>query len=387
MEYKTKKMLFALIRSAVDGKTISEDEKNDYSPEMLDDMLVIALEHDVLHLMALGMKKNNLLPQNDEIGIGKCIFKAVYRVEKIRCEYVALCDALEKNKIAFLPLKGSVLRDFYPEEWMRTSCDIDVLVHEEDVYKVIKVLVDEYGYTYRFKGTHNASLFTPNNTHVEFHFTLVEKGLANEASEVLSDVWESVKLKQGFSYHYEMPDEMFYFYHIAHMAKHFENGGCGIRPFIDLLILDTVECKDDKKRDNLLEKGKLLKFAQKTRKLSGIWFENQEYDAVAQQMEEYILRGGLYGNKENRIAVKQQKSGGKLEYALSKIFIPYDTLKYYYPILQEKPYLMPIMQVRRWGKLIFCGHLKRTAQELKYSNNISDKEANEVRIFLNNIGL
>ena len=386
MGRETNKMLFALIRSAVDGKNLNENEKNGYSPDMLDDMLAIALEHDVLHLLALGMKQNNLLLPNDEMGIGKCIFKAVYRVEKIGCEYDALCEVLEKNCIAFLPLKGSVIRKYYPEEWMRTSCDIDVLVCEEDVDRAIKVLVDS-GYTYRFKGTHNASLFAPNNTHLELHFTLVEKGLANEASNVLKDVWSAAKLKEGYSYFYEMTDEMFYFYHIAHMAKHFENGGCGIRPFIDLWVLDNIDCKDAEKRDKLLEEGKLLKFARTACNLSAVWFKNKEYDAVLQQMEDYILQGGRFGNNENRIAVKQQKSGGKFKYAVSKIFISYDTLKYHYPILQKHRWLMPAMQVRRWGKLIFCGHLKRTAEELKYSSDISDKEANKVREFLNNIGL
>ena len=38
-------------------------------------------------------------------------------------------------------------------------------------------------------------------------------------------------------------------------------GGCGIRPFIDLLILDNLQEVDNKKRDNLLKQGNLLKFA------------------------------------------------------------------------------------------------------------------------------
>ena len=54
-----------------------------------------------------------------------------------------------------------------------------------------------------------------------------------------------------------MTDEMFYFYHIAHMAKHFEEGGCGIRPFIDLWTLDNIKDVDHDKRDELLSRGNL----------------------------------------------------------------------------------------------------------------------------------
>ena len=172
-------------------------------------------------------------------------------------------------------------------------------------------------------------------------------------------------IRDGYAFLHEMLDEYYYFYHIAHMAKHFENGGCGIRPFIDILILDNVQDADIEKRDKLLQQGNLLKFANVARKLSRIWFSNEPYDYISQQMEDYILRGGVYGNNENRITVQQQKKGGRIKYALSKIFIPYDVIKFHYPILQKHKWLTPFMEVRRWFKLIFCGHAKRTINELK----------------------
>jgi hypothetical protein len=160
-----------------------------------------------------------------------------------------------------------------------------------------------------------------------------------------------------------MPEEMFYFYHIAHMAKHFEIGGCGIRPFIDIWILDNIEDKDQSKQDALLKQGGLLRFAEVARHLSKVWLGNAEHTELTKQMEQYILRGGVYGNSENRILVQQQKKGGKTRYVISKIFIPYDVIKFHYPILQKHRWLTPFMQVRRWGKLIFCGHAKRNREQ------------------------
>ena len=58
-----------------------------------------------------------------------------------------------------------------------------------------------------------------------------------------------------------------------------------------------------------------------------------------------------------------------------------------YPILQKHRFLTPIMEVRRWGKLIFCGHLKRTAKELEYNRHISAETASEMRKLLKNVGL
>lgn len=230
-------------------------------------------------------------------------------------------------------------------------------------------------------------MFSSTNIHVELHYDLVEEGRANASSNILKNVWNVSDVRDGFYFQHEMPDEYYYFYHIAHMAKHFENGGCGIRPFIDLWILDALETCDRSKRDNLLSDGKLLKFTKVARKLSRVWFEGEDYDQISKQMEDYILQGGVYGNNENRITVQQQKKGGRFKYAISKIFLPYNIIKFHYPILQKYRFLTPIMEFRRWCKLIFCGHAKRTFNELKYNSSISDDKAANTQNFLKNIGL
>ena len=386
MDQRTIQILFALLRSAICGTKLTEEERNNYSPDMLQDLLKISSKHDVVHLLVFGLKQNELITKENS-DIEKCILKTVYRYERLRYEYENLCEALEKAQIPFLPLKGSVIRKYYPEAWMRTSCDIDVLVHEKDSKRATSILVENCGYTYQEKGSHDISLFSPSRIHVELHYNLVEDGRANESSKTLKNVWCNTVVRDGFEYWYEITDEMFYFYHIAHMAKHFEDGGCGIRPFIDLLILDGLQDADIVKRDKLLQQGNLLKFANSVRKLSRIWFSNEQYDFLSQQMEDYILRGGVYGNNENRITVQQQKKGGRIKYTLSKIFIPYEVIKFHYPILQKYRWLTPFMEVRRWFKLIFCGHAKRTLNELKYNQTISADKADATKKFLDNIGL
>lgn len=387
MDQRTNQILFSLLRSAVYGTRLAEEEQEiRLSGELIKELLKTASSHDIDHLIVYALKQNGLIPK-EYAGIERSIFKAAYRYEQLKYEYDELCQTLEAAHIPFLPLKGSVLRDYYPEPWMRTSCDIDVLVHEETLERVTDLLVNENGYKYEGKGSHDVSLFSPGGVHIELHYSLVEDGIAKESSSVLNTVWDTVAVKEGYSYWYEMPDDMFYFYHIAHMAKHFENGGCGIRPFIDLWILDNLKGADLKKRDDLLEKGGLLVFAKAARKLSRIWFEDEERDTVSTQMENYILTGGVYGTTTNRITVQQQKKGGKIKYALSRIWIPYDAIKFHYPILQKHPWLMPFMQIRRWFKLVFCGHAKRSLNELKYNSEVSASEADNMQKFLENIGL
>ena len=384
MSQENTKELFVLLRSAIRGEKLTE--KNSYSLEQLYGLLKISSKHDLDHFLALGLKQNELISQKD-IEIDKCILKAVYRYEQLNYEYKNLCDIFEAKGIPFIPLKGSVIREYYPEPWMRTSCDIDILIHTDDIERASALLVDECGYTFERKGSHDVSFLAPNNMHIELHYDLIEEGCANLSAEVLASVWENTVVRAGFEYWYEMTDEMFYFYHIAHMAKHFEEGGCGIRPFIDLWILDNIEGVDHFKRDELLKKGNLLKFAESVRKLSRVWFGSEKRDSVSQQIESYILCGGVYGSTQNRVIIQQQKHGGRLKYAFSRIFIPYDTIKFHYPILEKHRWLTPIMEVRRWCKLIFCGRIRHSLRELKYNGDISTEDALATQHFLNDIGL
>ena len=387
MNTETSKVMFALLRSAVCDGLLSGEEISLYSPDILPEITYLAQKHDVIHLIVFALKKNGLLDEGNK-SLESKMLTAVYRCERLKYEQTKLCTALEQAEIPFIPLKGSVLRQYYPEPWMRTSCDIDVLVHKEDLQRVVSYLSDNLGYRRESQNSHDISMFTQGGVHIEVHYDLVEDNRANSAAAVLKSVWNVAVKHAECNYQYEMQDELFYFYHIAHMAKHFVGtGGCGIRPFLDIWVLNHRVSFDREKREKLLSDGGLSVFAKQAELLSEIWFGNAEHTEITRQMEGYILRGGVYGTTTNRVAVQQQKQGGKVKYALSKIFIPYDVIKFHYPILQKHKWLTPIMEVRRWGKLIFCGHLKRTVNELKYNSTISEDAAAETRTLLKNVGL
>ena len=303
MNTETSKVMFALLRSAVCGDLLSSEEISLHIPDMLPEIMSLAQKHDVIHLIVFALKKNGLLDEGNKNLESKMLI-AVYRLEKLNYELTKLCAALEQSEIPFIPLKGSVLRQYYPEPWMRTSCDIDVLVHEEDLQRTVSYLSDNLGYRRESQNSHDISMFTQGGAHIEVHYNLVEDNRANSAAAVLRQIWNVAVKHDGCNYQYEMPDEMFYFYHIAHMAKHFvETGGCGIRPFLDIWVLNHRVSFDREKREKLLSDGGLSVFAKQAELLSEVWFGNAENTEITKQMEEYILRGGVYGTNTNRIAV------------------------------------------------------------------------------------
>lgn len=382
------KELFLLIKSVICDIDLRIINSRINSRKYYEWLLYISIKHDIAHLFSMGLSKFNIMADKSmNFNIECYIYEVIYRYEQLKFEFDQLCINLENAEIPFVPLKGVVIRDFYPEPWMRTSCDIDILVREVDIEKAKLVLINDYGYSILSKGSHDISFFSPNGICIELHYKLIEDGIVKNANKILSEIWNVVECKEGYEFCYKMPDEYLYFYHIAHMAKHFQNGGCGIRSVLDLWILDQIPEMNQESRNILLQKGGLLQFANAIRKLSGVWFANEKHDSISLHLEEFIICGGIYGNNENRIIVQQQKKGGKAKYALSKIFIPYEEIKFNYPILQKHRWLLPIMEVRRWCKLLFCGHRNRVMIELNYNNNIDKKDAKIMQQFLRDIGL
>ncbi len=132
MQQAVEKVFFALIRFEINGDELCDEIKNLITPDILPALFKLSKRHDLAHLVGDALDKNGLLPDGTE---AKKRFlqernMAVYRYEQIQYEYEQICEVLEKAKIPFIPLKGSVIRQYYPEPWMRTSCDIDILVKE-----------------------------------------------------------------------------------------------------------------------------------------------------------------------------------------------------------------------------------------------------------------
>lgn len=374
--------LFLLLRSAVNGELLSESEKGTLSSESLSKAAELARKHDVVHLLALGLKKNGLLNENGR-ALENEIFKAVYRYERSERELEKICGVLEGEKIAYVPLKGAVIRRYYPEPWMRTSCDIDVLVGEDQLEKAACALVSKLGYKREKKNYHDVSLISQGGVHLELHFNICENMenidlvLANYAEYMVNDG----------GYRYRFTDEFFIFHQFAHAAYHFMHGGCGIRAVSDLKILERALGINSSSCTELLDKCGILTFANELERLADVWFGNGEYTDVTSRMGEYILLGGAYGTGSNMLAIQQQKSGGRFKYTLSRLFLPYNSLKEQYPCLEKHKWLLPVIQMRRWGRLLFGGRMRASLKELSLNNSISEGDADNMAELLRSLKL
>lgn len=382
MDQRTTKILFPLLRSAICGTKLTEDERRMYSSEILQELLKLSARHDISHLVVLGLKKNDLISR-ENAGIEQFIFKAAYRYERMQYEYNNICNALETAEIPFLPLKGSILRNYYPEPWMRTSCDIDILVKNvDDAVKMLK----EKDYVYKGKGSHDVQFRSPLGFAIELHFQLIETN--EKMNSVLDRVWSNASLKDGSAYHYIMDPEMFYFYHIAHMAKHFLFGGFGIRSIIDTWLWNEKTVCNEEKKNRLLQEGGLQVFAKEVERLSRAWFAEEECDLLLQEFESFILEGGVFGSKSNAVKIYRTSTDSTLHFLLLRIFMPYSRMLLKYPVLKKYPFLLPVFWIRRWIAMLTKSEKAMNAMhELDLNNNLSNHSIAKTKWILQELEL
>ena len=119
----------------------------DTSARFLSALYGVSKKHDIAHLVGDALIKNGLIEDGDlKSQFQNQTLMAVCRYENLNYEFGRICEILEETRIPFIPLKGAVIRQYYPEPWMRTSCDIDILVHEEDLERAVKILKEKAQY-------------------------------------------------------------------------------------------------------------------------------------------------------------------------------------------------------------------------------------------------
>ena len=372
-----------LIAYEVCGKSIDKSQYT-LTDEDLAKLYKLSKSHDLAHLVGDALIKNDLIGDGEiKAKFKKQIMLAVYRYEKINYELGRLRKVLNEAKIPFIPLKGSVLRRYYPEPWMRTSCDIDVLVNEEAVDDAAQIIVDRLCYTYEKKQYHDISLMSDGGVHLELHHSIKENKANIDA--LLSDCWDYATVLDG--YECEFTNEFFFFHQIAHASYHFLHGGCGVRPILDLYLLQRKMPFDSTVLDEMLERSGIKKFCDAAKSLSEVWFGNSEHTDVTRRMEQFVISGGVYGTKKNSMAVCQQKEKGRLGYIINRIWLPYELLCITYPKLKGRKYLQLFYEMKRWFRIFNPEARKHKKRDLDAIKNLSAKHKSDVNCMLNELGL
>lgn len=349
----TQKGLLVLIKSALTGETLALPE--DFSLEQADPII----QSQSLLPLAYQGAYNCGIPLDAEIMIRykKQYYAILLQHERQMQAVQQIYDAFEKNGIDYMPLKGCILKDLYPQPEMRIMGDADILIRLEQ-YDKIRPIMKELGFQYQSESDHDFS-WVRSELHVELH-----KSLLPPKKEAFYDYtvngWELAVSENGCRY--TMHPEDIFIYLFVHMTKHYHRRGIGSRQFLDLFLLrhaypQMEEAYIEKEMDRI----HLLEFYQNVSALLNCWFDEMPANEITEAMTQYIFSGGNWGIYERYLQTREATAranpnspGNAKGTVLRKmLFPPLQEMQSLYRTLVKLPYLLPFFWVFRGFQLFF----------------------------------
>ena len=310
------------------------------------------------------------------------ISKAVRKVILFDAERTKLLSFMEQNGIWYLPLKGIILKDYYPAVGMRQMSDNDILF-DYTFCDAVQQYMESQGYKADSVGFSNHDVYKKEPVYnFELHSALY--GLAHQEgwAKYYENVKERLVLNRGSSYGYHFTDEDFYVYITSHAYKHYAGSGTGLRTLLDTYVyLKAKPELDFTYIEKECEVLGIAEFEKQNRILCSKIFGTASLkgqDALErmltpkeQEMLGMYFSSGVYGTEDQRIKnsiqkiQKEQKYFPKLCYLWKRLFPGAGVYKYYLPAAKKYIWLLPLGWLKRMVSVIFDGKSKRVFGEVK----------------------
>ena len=314
-------------------------------------------EQDVTNMAYVALKN---LGYND---VELVEFKDDYKLNVLREARFELAgqqvfEALEKAEIPFLPLKGAILKNLYPNPALRTFTDIDIYVGKE-LDRAEQVLF-ELGYEKTGDDEHNDVGYSKKpSLHIELHKDLFPDDYDFEG--YFDNPFEHTELKEGYSHFNLYKRDDFFIHVLCHLYKHFTFGGCGLRQYLDIYVL-TKKMKLDMGyiRSELRGFG-MDGFLDTTLTLNRFFFDGEKPTDETIEIAEFVFNNSTFGNTDNRLVLDYDKGHGEkrtlwgnIKYFADRWQLKYSQMKPRYMVLKYLPFLLPFCWIHRlFAALLF----------------------------------
>ncbi len=292
--------------------------------------------------------------------------KAVRKNLLFDIEREKLFGFMEEKGIWYMPLKGSIMKELYPQPGMRQMADNDILFDPSFCNEVQMYMVSE-GYESVSVGTGNHDVYKKKPVYnFELHRALYGEVHEEGWVKYYERVKDRLILSEGTSFGYHFSDEDFYVYIISHAYTHYARYGIGIRTLLDFYVyLNIKPGLDFSYIEKECEILGIAEFESLSRSLCKKVFDGNRVTLEVfseknvsdeeKQLLMYYFTSGTYGTLQqgitNKIKELRKKGYGnsKLRYAWNRLFPGYDTYKYYAPSVRWKF----LQSVVGWFRRIF----------------------------------
>ena len=298
--------------------------------------------------------------------------------------------AFEEAGIAYMPLKGTVLKALYPSPEMRTMGDADILIHPEE-YPRIEAIMRKLGCRFECESDHEFNWYAPGNCHIELHKCLIPS-YNKDYYAYYGDGWRLARPSSESRYRYEMSPEDTFVYLFTHFAKHYRDQGVGMKYVMDFYVFkESYPRLNWRYIEAELEKLWLSEFYNNVMYMLSVWFEGAPATDVSDYLTDKIFSFGVLGNSElNAVSegLKLSKTAGSVRAKKKRqmFFPPYATMCRLYPVLKSWAILLPILWlVRLVDRAI--NHRDRYRRSMARVEKMSDESISLYQQELNYVGL
>ena len=294
--------------------------------------------------------------------------KAVRKNILLDAERSVIVRRLEEEKIWYMPLKGSLLKDWYPKLGMRQMSDNDILCDSGRMKDIYDILTENGFRCVHFGKDNDDAYFKDPVYNFEMHRSLFREEHIGVLYDYFKDVKERLIKDDGNDFGYHFRNEDFYLYMIAHEYKHYTFVGTGVRSLVDTYVfLRKFSSSLDWEYINAeLEKLGVADFERSNRELALKVFSMKQLTKEDRKELEYYVMSGTYGKKENRVenGIKFRGNGSKAKYILYRFFPPVSYVERVVPWVKKSRLLIPAAYAYRFFRLATTSR-ESAAKELR----------------------
>ncbi len=303
-------------------------------------------------------------------------------------EIESVLNEFDKNGIEYVRLKGTSLKRLYPKTEMRLMSDADILIKKKQ-YKKIKSIMLSLGYKFVVESDYEY-VWKKQGVSIELHRRLIPS-YNKDYYKYFGDGWKLASPCEDKPNEYMLSKEDEFVFLFTHYAKHYRDGGIGIKHITDFYVyLKKYAHLDWEYINSELEALQLLAFWKTTKNALNAWFGDGEWDEKSIFITKYIFSGGVYGTYEKHVLADGLKvSKGTKNARLKKlwlgVFPPFQALKQKFRFLKPLPFLLPVAWICHWASVIF--NPKRILRKKREINAISNENIKSYQEELNYVGL
>ncbi len=244
-------------------------------------------------------------------------YKAVVKETEQDIAFSEVCGALREGGAEVMPIKGIVCKHYYPKTYYRSMTDVDILyrgISRDYVHDIMESL----GYTMSGStASYHDTFVKPPHVSVELHESPVSK--KDLSAPYFDTVFTRAVANADQTLAMTREDE--YIYMLAHAARHFFDGGLGVRPLLDIYLfrLKFSESLDKKYVKKILKSVKLENFEKGMLELVGCWFEGRDSEFVNRELEEFFLSCKPHGTGENSRLSRAARNRGPMSRLIGRL--------------------------------------------------------------------